>query len=373
METGGFFHELAGEDFYARIILTLSNAAGYTCVPRDQVTATTKCVLFSWDWRKGMVVAATELDELIDQLRSLRHDPMLKVDVVAHSAGGLVTRYFARFGSKDVLDETDPEITLSGGRKLRQAILIGTPNYGSITVLQKAIMGNRIVLAKLQAETIATMPGMFQLLPHPDRTWMIDIKGHRLDTNLYDVATWHRHHWSIWDPTVRARIVSRFAEPAFAAAYMPALEAHFERQLQRAARFHRPLSVPLADAPNKFIVFGSACFPTPARCLLEEIDGRAYMSLQPSQIRRPIAGIRYDELMFEPGDGAVTKASLLARDSLHPDAAGSDFPIAWSVFVCARHDKLPANTTFRDNLLNIVLYGVRQSSGRSALEESAVQ
>ena len=178
LETGGLFQELAGEDFYARIILTLSNAAGYTCVPRDQVTATTNCVLFSWDWRKGMVVAATELDELIEQLRSLRHDPILEVDVVAHSAGGLVTRYFARFSGKDVLDEADPEITLSGGKKLRPAILIGTPNYGSITVLQKAIMGDRLVRAKLHAETIATMPGLFQLLPHPDRTWMIDIKGH---------------------------------------------------------------------------------------------------------------------------------------------------------------------------------------------------
>lgn len=194
LETGGLFQELAGEDFYARIILTLSNAAGYTCVPRDQVTATTNCVLFSWDWRKGMVVAATELDELIEQLRSLRHDPILEVDVVAHSAGGLVTRYFARFSGKDVLDEADPEITLSGGKKLRPAILIGTPNYGSITVLQKAIMGDRLVRAKLHAETIATMPGLFQLLPHPDRTWMIDIKGHRLDTNLYDVATWRRYH-----------------------------------------------------------------------------------------------------------------------------------------------------------------------------------
>ena len=77
--------------------------------------------------------------------------------------------------------------------------------------------------------------------------------------------------------------------------------------------------------------------------------------------------------MFEPGDGAVTKASLLARDSLDPNAAGSDSPIAWAVFVCERHDKLPVNTTFRDNLLNIVLYGVRQSSGRSVLQKNESQ
>ena len=62
--------------------------------------------------------------------------------------------------------------------------------------------------------------------------------------------------------------------------------------------------------------------------------------------------------MIEPGDSSVTKASLLAMDSLAPDATRGDFPIAWSVFVCERHVNLPANVTFQDNLLNIVLYGV---------------
>jgi len=70
--------------------------------------------------------------------------------------------------------------------------------------------------------------------------------------------------------------------------------------------------------------------------------------------------------MLEPGDGSVTKASLLARDSLEPSAARSDFPIAWSVFVCEPHQNLSANATFRDNLLNTLLYGVRQSTGTPA-------
>jgi hypothetical protein len=68
--------------------------------------------------------------------------------------------------------------------------------------------------------------------------------------------------------------------------------------------------------------------------------------------------------MLEPGDGSVTKASLLARDSLDPLAARSDFPIAWSMFVCEPHQNLPANPTFRDNLLNILLYGVQQATGK---------
>ena len=157
LETGGIFHEIAGEDFYAQIIETLSDAGGYTCVPREKVTAQSDCVLFAWDWREGMVAAARELDNLVERLRRLRVDPSLRVDVVAHSAGGLVTRYFVRFGGVDVLDEIEPSITFAGGRKVRQAILIGTPNYGSITALQKAITGYRIGLTGMRQETTATM------------------------------------------------------------------------------------------------------------------------------------------------------------------------------------------------------------------------
>ena len=358
LKSGGIFHEIAGEDFYAQIIETLSDAGGYTCVPLKKVTVDSDCVLFAWDWREGMVSAAGELDELVERLRRLRGDPTLKVDIVAHSAGGLVARYFVRFGGVDTLHEVEPTITFAGGQKVRQAVLIGTPNYGSIQALQKAITGYPIGLARIRPETIATMPGMFQLLPHPDRTWMIDIRGRRLDLDLYDVATWRRHRWSIWDPEVRARIRADFADASRADVYLAVFEAHFERQLIRAARFHRLLSRPVAETPTNYIVFGSACLPTPARCLLEEVDGRTYVWLHPRNIKHPRDGVPYEELMIEPGDGSVTKASLLAMDSLAPDATRGDFPIAWSVFVCERHVNLPANVTFQDNLLNIVLYGV---------------
>lgn len=359
LTTGGLFYEIAGEDFYARIIGTLNGAAGYDCEPLDELTPDSDCVLFAWDWRRGMVAAARELDVLIARLRALRNDPTLRVDIVAHSAGGLVARYFVRFGGVDTLDEEYPEITFSGGRKVRQVVLIGTPNYGSIKALQKSITGYSIGLAGIRPEVLATMPGMYQLLPHPDRTWMIDVYGRRLDLNLYDVATWRENHWSLWDPAVRARIRERFTDIETADTYLALFEAHFKRQLDRAARFHRSLSLPVSTAPTRYIVFGSACLPTSARCLLETSDGRSYVRLHPRDIEHRIDGIPYEQLMIEPGDGSVTKASLLAMDSLDPKAQRSDFPIAWSVFVCERHEKLPSNPTFQDNLLNIVLYGIR--------------
>lgn len=365
LNTGGIFHEIAGRDFYGQIMRTLTDAGGYDCAPREAVTATSDCILFAWDWRKGMVAAAGELDALVEQIRRLRNDPGLKVDIVAHSAGGLLTRYFVRYGGVDVLDHDAAPITYAGGRKVRQAILIGTPNYGSVTALQKAITGIDVGMATIRPETIATMPGMFQLLPHPDRTWMIDIRGQRIDLDLFNTETWRENGWSIWDPAVRRRIRSGFSDQAAADAYLLAFEKHFARELARTARFHRALSRRMPGSPTQYIVFGSACVETSARCLLEEVDGQVHIRLNPGDIRNPVPGVPYAALMLEPGDGSVTKASLLARDSLDPQATRGDFPIAWSMFICEHHQNLPANPTFRDNLLNILLYGVQQATGTS--------
>jgi hypothetical protein len=74
-------------------------------------------------------------------------------------------------------------------------------------------------------------------------------------------------------------------------------------------------------------------------------------------IDQQLRGLPLSALMLEPGDGRVTKASLLARDSLAPDATQPGFfPIAYTVFICRSHADLPSDVTFRDNLLNILLY-----------------
>ena len=94
-----------------------TQSASTYCDPRGHgVTADSDCVLFAWDWREGMVAAAHELDDLIERLRRLRGDPSLRVDIVVHSAGGLVTRYFVRFGGVDTLHEVEPPITFAGGQ-----------------------------------------------------------------------------------------------------------------------------------------------------------------------------------------------------------------------------------------------------------------
>lgn len=106
------------------------------------------------------------------------------------------------------------------------------------------------------------------------------------------------------------------------------------------------------------IVFGGDCDLTPARLIVEEVKGESVLRLFPGDIARPVPGVDYDALMLEPGDGLLTKASLLGRDVLDPTVPRhkwSFFPLDYSFFLCQRHDTLTTNSSFQDNLLHALL------------------
>jgi hypothetical protein len=106
------------------------------------------------------------------------------------------------------------------------------------------------------------------------------------------------------------------------------------------------------------VLFGGDCDPTPARLVLEDVDGMPVARLDPDQIRIRVPGVPYRELMLEPGDGSVTKPSLLARETLDPSAPQTEdslIPIAYWFFLCEHHEKLSGNINFQDNLLNVLL------------------
>ena len=169
---------------------------------------------------------------------------------------------------------------------------------------------------------------------------------------------WRRFQWSIFDPVVRERIRSGFTNPQAADEYIRVLEAFFEKSLERARRFVWSLTVPLPEDHPKLIVFGGTCNLTSARILVEEVNGESEIRMDPSEITNKMPGVDYDALLYEPGDGSVTKASLLGRDVLDPSIPRnkySFFPLDHAVFLCEKHDSLTSNVNFQDNLLNELL------------------
>jgi pimeloyl-ACP methyl ester carboxylesterase len=347
-----------GHDFYRRLLDTLQRFGGYVrSVPGSTPgKGERRYYVYAYDWRQDDIESVRGLERLIEAIRRDYADPSLKVDIIAHSMGGLIARYYLRYGPVDVLDGSEHLVTLYGATRVRKLILLGTPNMGSASSLHAFIAGEPVGFKRIPQEVLATLPSGYQLFPHPLVTWLIDTSGGALGDDLFDGATWRRYHWSIFDPTVEARV--RAQRGADAEAYLAALRRYFDYRLERARRFLWALSTPEPATPIRYVLFGGDCALTPARLAVENDGGMPVARLYPNDIRNPVPGVRYDQLMLEPGDGSVTKPSLLARDTLDPGAPQNEdsfIPIAYWFFLCEQHDKLTGNINFQDNLLNVLL------------------
>jgi hypothetical protein len=247
---------------------------------------------------------------------------------------------------------------MAGAQKVGTAVLLGTPNLGAVSSLQSMVLGHKVGFRRVEPEVLATMPSVYQLLPHPLTDWSVDPSGKDLDLDLYDVATWKRLQWSVFDPAVVGRVRARFKVPGEAEAYVSALQAYFARNLEHARRFIWSVTFEEPISPVKFVVFGGDCVLTPARIVIEPQGGRSLARLFPADVQHRFPGVDYGRLMLEPGDGEVTKPSLLAREALNPIAPRNDalfFPLAYAFFLCESHERLTANINFQDNLLNVLL------------------
>lgn len=360
-ETAGIAERAAGRDFYGRILTTLSGPGGYTpgTLGKSAQHGDKKFYVFSYDWRQDNVQSARMLDQFLRTIREDYNDPDLKVDIVAHSMGGLITRYYARYGATDVLDDNNFDVTMAGERHIRRVILLGTPNLGSVSAMRTLIKGYPVGLGVIPPEVVATFPSTYQLLPHSITDWFVTLQGTPVKRDQFSVDEyWRRFEFSVFSEQVRENIRDEFSSPQEAEKYLVLLERYFEKHIERARRFSWSLSVPNPKSELRFILFGGDCLPTPARAVVEDFEGESVLRLRPSEIANPVEGIDYELLMSEPGDGTVTKASLLARSTFDPSVERheySNFSVDYPVFLCEKHDQLTGNLDFQNNLLHALL------------------
>ena len=347
-----------GRNFYGPIVNTLVSFGGYErATPGTRVKqGERRYYLFPYDWRQDNVEQAKGLERLIDAIRDDYGDPHLRVDIVAHSMGGLVARYYLRYGPVDVLDGMPSLVSLHGAKRVRKLILLGTPNFGAVSALHAYLAGEEIGLKRIRPEVLATMPSGYELFPHPLADWLVDPAGNALPDDLFDTETWKRYRWNVYDPAVETRI--RAEQGANASSYLSALRKYFEFRLERARRFAWMLSTAEPATPIRYVLFGGDCTLTPARIAVERDDGELRTRFLPQDVRTGVSPDALQQIMLEPGDGRVTKPSLLARETIDPTAPQHEesfLPIAYFFFLCEEHDQLTGNINFQDNLLNVLL------------------
>ena len=229
-------------DVYGDFINAMEMRGGYHEENWDTPTANgykDSLYVFAYDWRLDNVGNARLLIRKLDELRATLRRPTLKFDIVAHSMGGLISRYAAMYGDADLpAGNTKPVPTWAGAKYFDKVIMLGTPNEGSALSLSALVngysIGNvRVDLPFVQESSkflVFTIPAAYELLPAPGTLRAFDEKLEPLYIDIYDPKTWTKYGWNPIDD-------KEFPDQ-FSVAERKVAPEYFAAMLDRARRWH---------------------------------------------------------------------------------------------------------------------------------------
>ena len=310
---------------------------------------------FSYDWRRSLDESAAALQQFITQatrflqLQRGNSDPV-KFDIVAHSMGGLVLRYFLQYGGQLIpYDGSLPRLNWAGANDVETAVIVGTPNGGSLKVMDRLISGlPKTPLTPAYGPMITgTMPSLYQLMPRtrhkPFRT-----RGESESPDLFDPDLWLRMQWGLANKSRESELAKLLQGVSSASERRDTAFEHLHKCLKNANAFHAAMD------------FNVSARPAHLRLHLIAGDGkRTPLLCTASKDNQKLEFLRY-----APGDGTVLRSSALLDERV-----GSDWtprivsPLQWDsvMFLPSSHMGLTRHPVFIDNVLYLLLEKPRSS------------
>lgn len=352
---------------YAQIMATLG-AGGY----RDETLGLNgidygaehfTCFQFPYDWRRDNAESAGLLKRFMDAKRIFVADQYrrrfglqvapetIKFDVVAHSMGALLFRYFLRYGDQALPNSgAAPTIDWSGAGYVDRAILVAPPNAGSAVSLRFLVEGEdfgRPVAPFYPPALLGSYPSIYQLLP---RRGLENGDG---AVDVLDSAHWSERRWGLGADDQAPLLEQLLPDVADPVRRRELALSHQARLLRRARQFQGALDRPaLAPAGLETFAVVSDGEPTVRAYRLE----RGARRLQ-----------AIDNL---PGDGTVTRASALFDQRTEGDWTPhlrSPLSFRGVLFTGGDHLGLTRSQVFNDNVLYWLLEDPRSADIRYAI------
>ena len=200
-----------------KTIINLLKLGGY--VPESQPLAKDKkfysLFTFHYDWRDDIASNSKRLHEFIlvrkkylqrkyKQLYGLNNFDV-QFDLVGHSMGGLVTRYYLRYGAQAIptIGKGMPKLDWRGAKHVDKAIIIGTPNAGYLDTCLELNKGLRMDsrLPIFPPGLVGTFPSYYQMMPVSGMRAVIENdKAGKPEIDMFDPDVWIKNNWGLADP-----------------------------------------------------------------------------------------------------------------------------------------------------------------------------
>ncbi len=313
------------------------------------------CFQFAYDWRRDLSETAADLATFIEEKREYVRterekrygvsDRDIKFDIVAHSMGGLLTRYYLRYGGEPLPEDGSvPLVTWAGARNVERVVLVGPPNAGTLAAVQNLVRGVKLglTLPRYEPAIVGTMPSGYQILPRGRHGGVVDAAqpDHHYE-DIYDPELWEEFGWGLASPE-QDRVLQWLLPdvPDAAGRRRVALE-HLRKSLARARQFAAAMDTPARPPAgvSLYLVVGDAV-PTAAVVAVDRESGALKI------------------IEKRPGDGKVLRSSALMDERLSgkwtPRLVS---PTHWThvTFMFRGHRAMTKDPAFTDNVLFILL------------------
>ena len=339
--------------------------AGYVMEGSKEHLEDNRCptfFVFYYDWRRSIAENAVALGQFIREKQALLDseyaarygadpDP-IRFDLMGHSMGGLVARYYMRYGETPLPadpDAPDPAITWAGAKNVGKLIQIGTPNGGYLDTVLELTGGLRLQPGAplYPSAVIGTFPSYYEMMPFPQFAAVRReipgkpeaesiARGEAVD--LYDLNTWIQYGWGLADPDADEDLQWLLPDVKTAVERRYVALEHLQKCLASAKRIASMLSTPDPKDSDAFqMVFVGDSVQTSSLAL---VDGNGNLRV-----------VRYDS-----GDGKVPAVSARA-DLRDPDSRGGwgpriESPVRWNgiIHVSGAHMGITLSSEFLHNM-----------------------
>lgn len=341
-----------------RDILTALGYGGY----RDSTTSVgdlnrgnlyDNCFQFAYDWRRDNVETAAQLHEFIlekkayvEQQRRIRYGNRaqpVRFDIVAHSMGSVMARYYLLYGNTPLPDEGVPEVTWAGTKYVDRLVMVAPPNAGSLQAVEYLTQGVQFsrFFSRYEPVLLGTMPSIYQLLPRT-RHRPVVAGPQKVAVDILDPKTWVAAHWGFFNPNQAEVLKHLLPDVPDAQDRLDIAYEHLSKCLDRAERFHAAIDVKASPPEGTTIhLIASDALPT---VFQYAVDSHGALT--------PTARVA--------GDGIVTRHSALMDERLADRSNWTrrlQSPVKWEsvTFLFTDHLGMTKDPAFTDNVLYLLL------------------
>ncbi len=305
--------------------------------------------LFDYDWRQDLATTAARLKSFIATKKSYlqqKYEELYGVknynvqfDLIAHSMGGLVARYFLQYGDQDLPDKIGdlPTLDWRGVKDIDKVIMVGTPNAGYLDTFIELLSGSP--QQPYPTAVLGTLPSYYQMLPTPASNAVVysTAVNNERQVDIFDPEVWQRMRWGLMGDDIDDILTVLLPEVDTAEKRQTIAREHLGKCLARARQFNSAMSI-IAEPP--------------AEISFHLVAGNGIKTSRQATVDPQSGEVKI--VQYATGDGKVTTASALWDNmALTGNELYHCTPrIKWSTIMLLRsaHMGITNASGFEDNL-----------------------